>query len=166
MSILSQECQDIVAHALVARRRELQLQAAFMPGPSFLRDDLTHAFVEAAKARLRETEAAMRELDKRTIPWLHCHPDCSDLFAAEEPLPVPHYSYQITPRTVPAGGGWRLQLLENGQEVGGGAFPAEEGAAEAQAYLDAASEGEEWLLARALHGTSIDEAQAAAVEVR
>jgi hypothetical protein len=85
MNRLSQECQDIVAHALVARRRELQHQAAFRPGPSFLRDDRTHVFVEAAKVRLQETEAAMRELNQQTIPWLHCHPDCSDLFPSNMP---------------------------------------------------------------------------------
>lgn len=85
MNRLSRECQDIVTHALVARRRELQLQAAFRPGPSFLRDDLTHVFVEAAKARLQETEAAMRELNQQTIPWLHCHPDCADLFPSNMP---------------------------------------------------------------------------------
>lgn len=30
------------------------------------------------------------------------------------------YSYEILPRTA---GGWRLRLLEDGEEVGGGAFP-------------------------------------------
>lgn len=33
------------------------------------------------------------------------------------------YSYEITPRPAELGGGWRLQLLENGEEVGGGVFP-------------------------------------------
>jgi len=33
------------------------------------------------------------------------------------------YSYEITPRPAEVGGGWRLQLLEDGAEVGGGAFP-------------------------------------------
>ena len=30
------------------------------------------------------------------------------------------YSYEVLPRTA---GGWRLRLLEDGEEVGGGAFP-------------------------------------------
>jgi hypothetical protein len=33
------------------------------------------------------------------------------------------YGYEITPRPVELGGGWRLQLLEDGAEAGGGAFP-------------------------------------------
>lgn len=33
------------------------------------------------------------------------------------------YSYEITPRPAELGGGWRLRLLEDGQEVGGGVFP-------------------------------------------
>lgn len=33
------------------------------------------------------------------------------------------YSYEITPRPSELGGGWRLRLLEDGEEVGGGVFP-------------------------------------------
>lgn len=33
------------------------------------------------------------------------------------------YDYEITPRAVELGGGWRLRLLEDDQEVGGGVFP-------------------------------------------
>lgn len=33
------------------------------------------------------------------------------------------FSYEITPRPVELGGGWRLRLLEDGVEVGGGVFP-------------------------------------------
>lgn len=36
------------------------------------------------------------------------------------------YSYQIKPRPVELGGGWRLQFLENEEEVGGGMFPIAE----------------------------------------
>lgn len=36
--------------------------------------------------------------------------------------PIKH-SYEISPRPVELGGGWRLRLLENGEEVGGGVFP-------------------------------------------
>lgn len=39
-------------------------------------------------------------------------------------------SYEITPRPVELGGGWRLQLIEDGQEVGGGVFPIEQENAE------------------------------------
>jgi hypothetical protein len=34
-----------------------------------------------------------------------------------------NYSYEITPRSADLGGGWRLRLLENDEEVGGGVFP-------------------------------------------
>lgn len=33
------------------------------------------------------------------------------------------YSYEVIPRPVELGGGWRLRMLENGEEVGGGVFP-------------------------------------------
>ena len=33
------------------------------------------------------------------------------------------YSYEINPRPLDLGGGWRLRLLEDEQEVGGGVFP-------------------------------------------
>lgn len=33
------------------------------------------------------------------------------------------YSYEILPRPVELGGGWRLRMLEDGEEVGGGVFP-------------------------------------------
>ena len=36
------------------------------------------------------------------------------------------YSYQIDPRPADLGGGWRLRLLESGEEVGGGVFPLAE----------------------------------------
>lgn len=34
-----------------------------------------------------------------------------------------NYAYEITPRPAELGGGWRLRLLENDEEVGGGVFP-------------------------------------------
>lgn len=33
------------------------------------------------------------------------------------------YSYEITPRAVELGGGWKLRLLDAEQEMGGGVFP-------------------------------------------
>lgn len=33
------------------------------------------------------------------------------------------YSYEITPRPTGLAGGWRLRLLEDGEEAGGGVFP-------------------------------------------
>ena len=64
------------------------------------------------------------------------------------------YSYEITPRPVELGGGWRLRLLEDGVEVGGGVFP-HEGTSETPmedrlqaAYDDAESEAYAWLDSR------------------
>lgn len=34
------------------------------------------------------------------------------------------YTYEITPRPRALGGGWKLSMLEDDQEVGGGVFPA------------------------------------------
>lgn len=36
------------------------------------------------------------------------------------------YGYEIKPRPAELGGGWKLTLLEDGQEVGGGVFPVPE----------------------------------------
>lgn len=36
-----------------------------------------------------------------------------------------HYGYEINPRPAHLGGGWRLRLLEDDVEVGGGVFPAD-----------------------------------------
>lgn len=33
------------------------------------------------------------------------------------------YSYEITPRPAELGGGWKLTLLQDDQEAGGGVFP-------------------------------------------
>jgi hypothetical protein len=38
----------------------------------------------------------------------------------------PRYAYEITPRPANLGGGWKLTLLENGEEAGGGVFPIAE----------------------------------------
>jgi hypothetical protein len=37
------------------------------------------------------------------------------------------YSFEILPRPLDLGGGWKLRLLEDGQEVGGGVFPVPAG---------------------------------------
>jgi hypothetical protein len=64
------------------------------------------------------------------------------------------FSYEITPRTVELGGGWRLRLLEDGVEVGGGIFPpnnASELSMENRlqaAYDDAKREAYAWLDSR------------------
>lgn len=37
-----------------------------------------------------------------------------------------NYSYEIMPRPFELDGGWRLRLLQDGEEVGGGQFPVEQ----------------------------------------
>jgi hypothetical protein len=67
------------------------------------------------------------------------------------------YAYEILPRPDHLGGGWRLRLLEDGQEVGGGVFPVEAAVvglgmtreeALAEAFADAEAEAYEWLDSR------------------
>jgi len=53
------------------------------------------------------------------------------------------FCYEITPRPDQLGGGWRLRLLEDGQEVGGGVFPPVEGIEDAKEALQAAFEDAE-----------------------
>ncbi len=58
------------------------------------------------------------------------------------------YSYEINPRPDDLGG-WRLRLLENGEEVGGGVFPAGPSKiAQDAAYEDALAEASAWLSSR------------------
>jgi hypothetical protein len=68
-------------------------------------------------------------------------------------------SYQIDPRPAELGGGWRLRLIEDGEEVGGGVFPLSEYATEDNAednaekaakwaYEDALAEASAWLASR------------------
>jgi hypothetical protein len=60
------------------------------------------------------------------------------------------YIYEILPRPAEMGGGWRLRLLEKGQEVGGGVFPLENDTEEPlnDAYGEAMAVGEDWLASR------------------
>lgn len=44
-------------------------------------------------------------------------------YAAQAQAEQEPYCYEITPRPADLGGGWRLRLLEKGEEVGGGVFP-------------------------------------------
>lgn len=62
------------------------------------------------------------------------------------------YSYEITARPAELGGGWRLKLLEDGEEVGGGVFPVAQDEAACIAWWNALSEPEraEWLKRAAL----------------
>jgi len=84
------------------------------------------------------------------------------------------YTYEINPRPVELGGGWNLRLLEDGEEVGGGVFPAvrddanplypfdqnvethtirrrQPSEAETRAaYAEAQAEADEWLASRAV----------------
>jgi hypothetical protein len=64
-----------------------------------------------------------------------------------------NYSYEILPRPVELGGGWRLRLLDGSEEVGGGVFPPVEGIEGATdalqaAFDDAESEAYAWLDSR------------------
>ena len=55
------------------------------------------------------------------------------------------YSYEVEPRQL---GGWRLKLLEDGDEVGGGAYCSDDETTDDDAYADALSDGQEWLATR------------------
>jgi hypothetical protein len=59
------------------------------------------------------------------------------------------YSYEILPRPEELGSGWRLRLLEDGQEVGGGVFSPVSGFEPADAlrvaFLSAEDEAYAWL---------------------
>jgi hypothetical protein len=74
------------------------------------------------------------------------------LVMSDKPI-MNEYSYLIDQRPAELGGGWRLRLLESGEEVGGGIFPPDEGIEDTEqakqvAYDDALSEASEWLETR------------------
>lgn len=50
---------------------------------------------------------------------------------------VGRYDYEIVPRAADLGGGWRLYLIDNGVDVGGGVFPVAADATAAHAWWDA-----------------------------
>jgi len=85
MSPLTDPSQCVVITALVARRRHLQEQIMYWSEVASRQREVIGAASAHAEAvrHLKETEAAMLELDKRVVPWLHCHPDCADLFAGK-----------------------------------------------------------------------------------
>jgi hypothetical protein len=57
--------------------------------------------------------------------------------------------FEIDPRAPELGGGWRPRLFEDGEEVGGGVFPASETEeSKTDAYADAIEEAEGWLASR------------------
>ena len=64
------------------------------------------------------------------------------------------YRYEIEPRPLDLGGGYRLRLLEDGEEVGDGVFPlgeypeAEREEAGKMAFRDAQDEGNAWMASR------------------
>ena len=58
------------------------------------------------------------------------------------------YEYTITPRALALGGGWQLRLVEDGVEIGGGVYPADE-------YADACTEAVSWLESRP-HASALD----------
>jgi hypothetical protein len=74
------------------------------------------------------------------------------------------YSYEINPRPAKLGGGWRLRLIQGGEEVGGGVFPIDQERAEPQQGIDWWNELQEterasWLeraVARGASGTAAE----------
>ena len=76
-------------------------------------------------------------------------------YAAQAQAEQEPFRYEIMPRPAALGGGWRLRLLERGEEVGGGVFPLSEYAtaenaeeAANYAYEDALAEASAWLASR------------------
>lgn len=51
-----------------------------------------------------------------------------------------NHAYEINPRPLEMGGGWKLTLTEDGEEVGGGVFDAGD-----EGYQDAIDTAQEWL---------------------
>jgi hypothetical protein len=119
-----------------------------------------------AGQQLAAVGTAIAEGLARFTAWLAAHPELRgfsigakghEVWAAAEEATAPSaptdsrpegFAYSIDPRDEQLGGGWRLKLLENGEEVGGGVFPVTPGATTDDAYVEACEEGEAWLQSR------------------
>ena len=66
-----------------------------------------------------------------------------------------HYEHQIEPRPLGLGGGWRLRLRDDDEEVGGGVFPLaahlDETKREPAAYAEASDEADTCVANRSSH---------------
>ena len=64
----------------------------------------------------------------------------------------PQYRYEIQPRPLELGGGWRTRLFDGDVEVGGGVFPLAQYEAAKEpskaAYAEALDEATAWLASR------------------
>lgn len=86
--------------------------AALQDEQAALSDELP----ESGKAKWRELQRQLHHIGKELAAGRR-------LPIEDEYDPGERYSYEISPRRPELGGGWRLRLLDHGQEVGGGAFP-------------------------------------------
>ncbi len=107
--------------------------------------------VEIAEERLQR----IREGSESTTPAADVRASLEAGYAAQAQAEQEPYRYEITPRPADLGGGWRLRLIEDGEEVGGGVFPLSEYAtaenaeeAASYAYEDALAEASAWLASR------------------
>ncbi len=75
------------------------------------------------------------------------------------------YTYEVNPRPPELGGGWRLRLLDRGEEVGGGVFPAGQGTPQEVAeWWNGQNEAEHaWWVEWVQHKHGIDNATPAEV---
>jgi predicted DNA-binding protein len=110
------------------------------------REDLQAA--ETVMQRIRSGEEKTSSIEDVIVSL-----DADD--AEKEKAEPQQCRYEIDKLPTELGGGWRLRLLENGDEVGGGVFPlseyvtaenAEEAAS--YAYEDALAEASAWLASR------------------
>jgi hypothetical protein len=63
-------------------------------------------------------------------------------------LPIHYHEFKVTPRAEELGGGWNLQLLQDGRPVGGSVFVPDECGDAEQTHAAAVKEGQAWLETR------------------
>jgi hypothetical protein len=63
-------------------------------------------------------------LDRIGPEWAAAIPGLARIWEQEQAALASRYSYEILQRPESAGGGYQLRLLDDGEEVGGGVFPA------------------------------------------
>lgn len=108
-----------------------------------------HFDLRAAEASEAFNHAACRYHEQGN-PWHHALHDAKAHRAGWLAM---SYRYVIETRPANLGGGWRLRLLQDGEEVGGGVFPPEDGSqtpdeALQAAYDDAEATALDWLESR------------------
>jgi hypothetical protein len=120
---------------------ESDSQAAALQARNIAAQEKRDAAIAAAKEAITQPAANDHQTEKSKMD------KSNDQIQPAAPA-AGSFSYEITPRAAHVGGGWRLQLFEGAFEVGGGVYSASGDVSSDDAYQDALSDADAWLVSR------------------